>query len=75
MLKKADHILEMAGLRLFFIVVSSIIFVNCKFVNLFWVFLNCTVYTIHGYNQGCNARNVNCGRVYSAYILKPEPAI
>ena len=22
-------------------------------------------------NQGCNARKVNCGRVYSAYILKP----
>ena len=22
-------------------------------------------------HQGCNARKVNCGRVYSAYILKP----
>ena len=22
-------------------------------------------------NQGCNARKVNCGRVYSEYILKP----
>ena len=21
--------------------------------------------------QGCNARKVNCGRVYSAFILKP----
>ena len=26
---------------------------------------NCTI------TQGCNARKVNCGRVYSAYILKP----
>jgi len=26
---------------------------------------------IQGINQGCNARKVNCGRVYSAYILKP----
>ena len=23
------------------------------------------------YYQGCNARKVNCGRAYSAYILKP----
>jgi len=27
-------------------------------------------YKSHSY-QGCNARKVNCGRVYSAYILKP----
>ena len=26
---------------------------------------NCTI------TQGCNARKVNCGRVYSVYILKP----
>ena len=24
-----------------------------------------------GYHQGCNVRKVNCGCVYSAYILKP----
>ena len=24
-----------------------------------------------GAAQGCNARKVNCGRVYSAYTLKP----
>ena len=30
-----------------------------------------TVWPANSYNQGCNARKVNCGRVYSAYILKP----
>ena len=27
--------------------------------------------TIDTVNQGTNARKVNCGRVYSAYIVKP----
>ena len=26
---------------------------------------------LYSYTQGCNVRKVNCGCVYSAYILKP----
>ena len=31
----------------------------------------CIQFAIAGWYQGANARKVNCGRVYSAYILKP----
>ena len=48
---------------------SSVLVFGIKKKNLV-----CSVDYIHekcGLNQGYNARKVNCGRVYSAYILKP----
>ena len=33
--------------------------------------LHVYIYNVYIYMQGYNARKVNCGRVYSEYILKP----
>ena len=46
---------------------------NSTYVGLFVLMFTSyyQLYPRHDINQGCNVRKVNCGCVYSAYILKP----